>query len=316
VTIKESPVTSSAAPDGPGGASARFAGVHVALTTPFAAPEGEVDHDALEAHCDWLVGEGIDGLIPNGSLGEYEAMDQAERQSVVETVAAVTRGRAKLIVGVSGVNWRIAGEHTRHAIDVGADGVMLLPPTNHSPTPTELRDHYRSVAAYGLPVVVYNNPFSTHIDLTPDSIVDLAEIDGIAAVKESSRDVRRISELIERVPHLEALCGPDDLALESALMGAVGWIGGFTGAFPAEAIAVFRRGQAGDVAAALPQYRALLPLFRWDSDPRFVEAVKHTIDLLGRRGGGVPRPPRRVLSEDDRRLLAAQFAHARAALAG
>ena len=291
-----------------------FAGVHVALTTPFAAADGAIDHDALEAHCDWLLHEGIDGLIPNGSLGEYEAMDLAERQSIVETVAAVTRGRAKLIVGVSAVNWRIAGEHTRHAIEVGADGVMLLPPTNHAPTPQELHDHYRSVAAHGLPVIAYNNPFSTRVDLTPDLIAGLAEIDGIAGVKEFSGDVRRISELIARVPHLEILCGADDLALESALMGAVGWIGGFTGALPAQTVELFRQGQEGAVAAALPTYRAMLPLLRWDSGPRFVEAIKHTIDLLGGRGGGVPRPPRRVLDESDRRLVASQLAHAQAVL--
>jgi 1-pyrroline-4-hydroxy-2-carboxylate deaminase len=296
--------------------NARFAGVHVALTTPFDAATGAIDHDALEAHCAWLVEQGIDGLIPNGSLGEYEAMDLSERQSVVETVASVARGRAKLVVGVSAVNWRIAGAHTRHAIEVGADGVMLLPPTNHAPTPSELRDHYRSVASHGLPVIAYNNPFSTRVDLTPDVIEDLADIEGVVAVKEFSGDVRRISELIERVPHLEVLCGADDLALESALMGAIGWIGGFTGALPKETIALFRAGRAGEVTGVLPQYRALLPLFRWDSGPRFVEAIKYTIDLLGQRGGGVPRPPRRVLDEGDRGRVAAQLAHARATLAG
>jgi dihydrodipicolinate synthase/N-acetylneuraminate lyase len=309
-------VTARAGSNTPPNTAPRLAGVHVALTTPFSAPDAAIDHDALEAHCAWLVEAGIDGLIPNGSLGEYESMDLAERQSVVETVASVTRGRAKLIVGVSGANWRIAGEHTRHAIEVGADAVMLLPPTNHAPTSLELRDHYRSVAAHGLPVIVYNNPFSTRVDLTPEVIEDLAAVDGIAAVKEFSGDVRRISELIERVPELEILCGADDLALESALMGAVGWIGGFTGAFPAETVELFRQGRAGEVTAALPRYRALLPLFRWDSGPRFVEAIKHTIDLLGQRGGGVPRPPRRVLDEGDRRLVAAQTAHARAVLAG
>jgi 1-pyrroline-4-hydroxy-2-carboxylate deaminase len=296
--------------------SPRLAGVHVALTTPFDAASGAIDHEALAAHCDWLVTQGIDGLIPNGSLGEYESMDLGERQSVVETVASVTGGRAKLIVGVSAVNWRIAGAHTRHAIDVGADAVMLLPPTNHAPTRAELRDHFRSVAAHGLPIIAYNNPFSTRVDLTPALIEDLADIDGVAAVKEFSGDVRRISELIERVPHVEVLCGADDLALESALMGAVGWIGGFTGALPAETVALFRAGRGGDVAAVLPQYRALLPLFRWDSGPRFVEAIKHTIDLLGQRGGGVPRPPRRVLDEADRQRVAAQLAHAQAVLGG
>jgi 1-pyrroline-4-hydroxy-2-carboxylate deaminase len=287
-----------------------LAGVHVALTTPFDPDTASVDLTAYEAHCDWLLGQGITGLVPNGSLGEYESLSPAERRDCVAVAAQVAKGRGKLIVGVSAPNWRIAGEHTKHAAELGADAVMLLPPTNHLPTRDELRDHYRSVAAHGLPIVVYNNPFSTRIDLMPEIIAELAEIDGVASVKEFSGDVRRISEIIERAPHLEVLCGADDLALESALMGATGWIGGFTGALPAATVRLFERARAGDVAAALPEYRALLPLLRWDSGPRFVEAIKHTIDLVGARGGGLPRPPRRVLPTEDQVRVAQQLARA------
>ncbi len=290
-----------------------LSGVHVALTTPFDPASGALDLDALETHAAWLIDNGIDGLVPNGSLGEYESMDRDERRAVVETVARVTKGRAKLIVGVSGPNWRIAGDHTRHAAEVGADAVMLLPPTNHLPTVPELVDHYRSVAQHGVPVVVYNNPFSTRIDLTPDLIGRLGELDGITAVKEFSGDVRRISGIAETAPHLELLCGADDLALESALMGATGWIGGFTGALPRETVRVFELGRLGDLVGALPLYRALLPLLRWDSGPRFVEAIKHTIDLLGLTAGGPPRPPRRTLEPEDATAIARQLANARAA---
>jgi len=290
-----------------------LSGVHVALTTPFDAATGALDLDALERHAAWLLERGMDGLVPNGSLGEYEAMDRDERRAVVETVARVTRGRAKLIVGVSAPNSRIAGDHARHAADLGADAVMLLPPTNHLPTNAELVDHYRSVAQHGVPVVVYNNPFSTRVDLTPELIAQLGELDGIAAVKEFSGDVRRISEIAERAPHLQLLCGADDLALESALMGATGWIGGFPGALPRETLRVFELGRLGDLATAVPLYRALLPLLRWDSGPRFVEAIKHTIDLLGLDGGGPPRPPRRALAPDDASRIARQLAHAQAA---
>ncbi len=288
-----------------------LSGVHVALTTPFDPATGALDLDALEAHAAWLLDNGITGLVPNGSLGEYESMDRDERRAVVETVARVTKGRGKLIVGVSAPNWRIAGDHARHAAEVGADAVMLLPPTNHASTRAELSDHYRSVAQHGVPVVVYNNPFSTRTDLTPDIIAELGELDGITAVKEFSGDVRRISEIAERAPHLELLCGADDLALESALMGATGWIGGFTGALPRETVRLFELGRLGDVAAALPLYRALLPLFRWDTGPRFVEAIKLTIDLLELRAGGPPRPPRRVLDDISRELVSHQLQHAR-----
>jgi 4-hydroxy-tetrahydrodipicolinate synthase len=292
-----------------------LSGVHVALTTPFDPTSGALDLRALETHTAWLVDNGVDGIVPNGSVGEYEAMDRDERRAVVETVARVTKGRVKLIVGVSAPNWRMAGDHARHAADVGADAVMLLPPTNHLPTTLELLDHYRSVAQHGLPVVVYNNPFSTRIDLTPELIARLGELEGIAAVKEFSGDVRRVSEIAERAPHLQVLCGADDLALESALMGATGWIGGFTGALPREALRVFELGRLGDLAAAVPLYRAMLPLLRWDSTPRFVEAIKHAIGLQGLTGGGPPRAPRRVLEPDDARTVAAQLARIRAASA-
>jgi dihydrodipicolinate synthase/N-acetylneuraminate lyase len=291
-----------------------LAGVHVALTTPFDPVTGALDLDALATHAEWLIDNGIDGLVPNGSMGEYEAMDRDERRAVAETVAHVARGRAKLIVGVSAPNWRIAGDHARHAAELGADAVMLLPPTNHLPTIPELIDHYRSVAQYGVPVVVYNNPYSTRIDLTPELLARLGELDGIAAVKEFSGDARRISAIAELAPHLELLCGADDVALESALMGATGWIGGFTGALPRETIRVFELGRQGDVATALPLYRALLPLLRWDSDSRFVEAIKHTLDLLGLTAGGPPRPPRRTLSTEDASTVARQLTHAQTAI--
>ena len=293
-------------------AATALAGVHVALTTPF-TPEGAVDHDALEAHCDALLAAGIAALVPNGSLGEYESLTADERRANVETAVRVARGRGRVIAGVSAPDWRTAAAHARHALEVGADAVMLLPPTNHAATQAELVDHFRSVAAEGLPVVAYNNPFSTRTDLTPELIARLADVEGVVGVKEFSGDVRRVSAIIERTPQLAVLCGSDDLALESAVMGAVGWIGGFTGALPAATVRLWELARLGDVAAALPAYRALLPLLRWDATPRFVEAIKHTIDLLGGRAGGPPRPPRRILGEGDRAVVATQLAAARAA---
>jgi dihydrodipicolinate synthase/N-acetylneuraminate lyase len=298
------------APDG----HVDLAGVHVALTTPFTAT-GAVDRDAYAAHCDDLLGAGIAGLVPNGSLGEYESLTADERRANVETAVAAVRARGAglVIAGVSAPDWRTAAGHARHAAECGADAVMLLPPTNHAPTDAELVDHFRSVAAEGLPVVAYNNPFSTRTDLTPELLARLAGIEGVVAVKEFSGDVRRVSAILERSPELAVLCGSDDLALESALMGAVGWIGGFTGALPAATVRLWGLGRSGDVVAALPTYRAMLPLLRWDATPRFVEAIKHAIDLVGGRAGGPPRPPRRVLDEADRALVARQLAAARAA---
>ena len=290
-----------------------LSGVHVAVTTPFEPATGAVDHAALEAHCDWLIEHGVDGLVPNGPLGEYETLDRGERRAVVETVARVAAGRAKLIVGVSGPDWRVASDHADHAAELDATGVMLLPPTGHLPTREELKDHFRAAAQADLPIVVVNDPSAARIDLSPEIIADLAEIEGVSAVMECSGDVRRLSAIHELAPLLQLLCGSDDLALESALMGATGWIGGFTGALPEETGRLFELGRAYDVADALPLYRSLLPLLRWDSGPRFVEAIKHTIDLIGGRGGGPPRPPRRVIEGEDGMLIQRQLELARTA---
>lgn len=291
-----------------------LSGVHVALTTPFDPATGSIALDLLETHASRLLDNGITGLVPNAPLGEYESMDRDERRAVVETVARVTMGRGRLIVAVSAPNWRVAGDHARHAAEVGADAVMLLPPTQHACTRVEIIDHFRSVAQHGLPIIIANDPFLTRTDLTPERIAELGDIDGVAAVTDLSGDVRRISEIIERAPHLELLCGADDLALESALMGATGWIGGLTGALPRAAVRLFELGRLGDVAAALPLYRTLLPLFRWNSGPRSVEAIKHVIDLLDLSGGGPPRPPRRILDDVDRELVTRQLQQARSVL--
>ena len=284
-----------------------LSGVHAALTTPFEPATGKVDLDRLQAHADWLVEQGVDGIVPNAPVGEYESLDRAERKAIVEAVASVTAGRAKLIVGVSGPSWRVSSHLADHAADMEATAVMLLPPTNHLPTREELKDHFTSVAECDLPVIIANDPVATRIDLTPEIIADLAEIEGVSAVKEFSGDVRRLSAIHELSPLLQLMCGADDLAFESALMGATAWIGGLPGALPVETRRMFELGRAGDRAQGLPLYRSLLPLLRWGSGPRAVEAVKHAIDKLGHPGGGPPRPPRRVLEGEDQMLVERQL---------
>jgi len=288
-----------------------LSGVHVALTTPFERGDGSVDVEALEQHVRWLLDHGISGLVPGSTLGEYATLDGDERRAVVGAVARARHGRGRLIVGISAPNWRMTGANALHAAEVGADAVLLLPPTSHTPTHAELLDHYRSAAQYGVPIVVHNDPAATQVDLTPATVADLAEIDGVVAVLESSGDVRRISEIAQLAPHLQLLCGTDDLALESALMGAVGWVSGFTGALPRETVRLFELGRLGAVAEAVPPYRALLPLLRWGSGQRSVEAVKHTLDLLGLPAGGPPRAPRRALDPQDRTRIARQLEVAR-----
>jgi 1-pyrroline-4-hydroxy-2-carboxylate deaminase len=277
----------------------QFDGVHVATTTPFHPDTLEVDLDGFTRHCSWLLDEGITGLFPNGSLGEYEAMSPEERRSLWQAAVEVAEGRGLVVSGLSGPSARAICELAEQAKADGVDGAMVLPPTNHPSTLDELVAHYTAIAEVGLPVIAYNNPFSTRTDLTPDILARLSQIDGVVGVKEFSGDVRRVSEIIELAPELEVICGCDDLALESALMGATGWIGGFTGTFPAATVRIFEAGRAGELDDALDLYRTMLPALRWDSGPRFVQAIKLSIDLVGGSAGGPTRPPRLPLPSED-----------------
>lgn len=291
---------------------AHFDGVYVATTTPF-AEDGSVDLDVFRAHCRWLIDDGIAGLVPNGSLGEYESLDDAERRAVVEAAIEAADGRAKVVPGVSAAGSHQSLAATEHARDAGCDGVMALPPVIHPATHAEIVEHFRTIARAGLPIIAYNNPGSTKKDLLPPVLAGLADIDEVVAVKEFTGDVRRISALLELRDDLEVICGADDVAFESAVMGATGWIGGFTGVFPAAMVELFELGRAGRIAEALPRYRAMLPLLRWDTGPQFVQAIKLAQTLVGQPVGGT-RPPRLPLSDEDAATVTAQVEHALAAL--
>jgi 4-hydroxy-tetrahydrodipicolinate synthase len=287
-----------------------FAGVYVAATTPFRAG-GSLDLERYERHCAWLADEGVDGVIPNGSLGEYEALNDAERAAVVTAAMTGVGGRIPVVPGVSGKTGSEARRWADHAAEAGAPAVMALPPTSHKPTDPEVVAHFAEVAKAGLPIIAYNNPFSTRVDLIPALLARIAdEVGQVVAVKEFSQDARRIWQIREQAPRIEAICGCDDTFVESMLAGATGWIAGFANAFPAQSVRLHRLCAAGDWATAAKLYRAMLPILRWDADPRFVQAIKLGQEEAGRYGGPV-RLPRLPLPDDE---AAEVRAAARAAL--
>ena len=275
----------------------RFPGVLAATTTPFTA-DGQLHAGLFAEHCTWLIDEGVQGLVPVGSLGEYETLTEPEREQVVTTAILAARGRALVVPGVSGRSAAEAMRWAEHARVAGADAVMCLPPTSHAPTDDEVVAHFAAVAEVGMPVIAYNNPFSTRVDLTPPLLARLAEVDGVVAVKEFSQDVRRIARIMEVAPSLEVLVGCDDLLAEGVLMGATGWIAGFVNALPAASVRLFELCRAGQWEEAVPLYRAMLPALRWDADPAFVQAIKIAQDEVGRYAGPV-RLPRLPLGDAD-----------------
>ena len=277
--------------------AARFAGVYAATTTPF-RDDGSVDFGQFGQHCAWLVGEGVAGLIPNGSLGEYEALSEAERARIVTTAIDAADGRVPVVPGVSAKSGPEARRWAEQAAGAGAAAVMSLPPTSHKPPADEVVAHFAEVARAGLPIIAYNNPFSTRVDLTPPLLARLAGIEQVRGVKEFSQDSRRVAQIREQAPRLEVICGCDDTFVEAMLLGATGWIAGYVNAFPAASVRLYELCRAGDYAGAMDLYRVLLPALRWDADPRFVQAIKLAQEEAGRYGGPV-RLPRLPLPADE-----------------
>src|SRR6201986_4895722 len=264
--------------------AARFAGVYAATTTPF-RDDGSVDFDLFGKHCAWLADEGVAGLTPNGSLGEYETLTDSERAQIVTVAIEAVDGRIPVVPGVSGKSAREAVGWAEQAATAGAAGVMSLPPTSHKPTDDEGVAHYTGTAGTGLPIIAYNTPFSTRADLVPPLLARLAEIEQVRAVKEFSQDSRRVVQIQEQAPGLEVICGCDDTLVEAVLLGATGWIAGYVNAFPASSVRLFDLAAAGDFPAAMDLYRTLRPALRWDRDPRFVQAIKNAQEEAGRYGG-------------------------------
>lgn len=268
----------------------KFAGVYVASTTPFGA-DGALDLDRFADHCAWLVDEGVAGIIPNGSLGEYETLTDQERAAVLQTAFDSVGARTDVVPGVSGKSGGEARRWAERAAEGGARSVMCLPPTSHAPTAVEVVAHFAEVAKAGLPIIAYNNPYSTRIDLTPDVLAQIAdEVELVVAVKEFSQDVRRVAHIREVAPRLEVLCGCDDTFVEAMLMGAVGWIAGFVNAFPAQSVRLHELCRDREWDKAIELYRKMLPILRYDAEPRFVQAIKVAQDEAGRYGGPVRLP--------------------------
>lgn len=293
-------------------------GVIVATALPYredaTAPAGlAVDYDRFAEHCRWLVDSGCRGVGPNGSLGEYSALTDQERRRVVRTAVETVGADGVVVAGVHAPGSHQARHWAEIAAEDGADGVLCLPPTMYRANRAEIVAHFEAVASAGLPVMVYNNPIDTKVDLTPGLLAEIARIDGVVAVKEFSGDVRRVLEIKEKAPGLEVVAGADDVVLEALLMGAAGWFAGFPNVFPAESALLYELAAAGKLDEARALYEPLVAAFRWDSRTEFVQAIKLGMDLVGRYGGPC-RPPRGPLTAEHRGAVTADMTRAVTAL--
>jgi len=282
-----------------------FHGVFTALVTPMKA-NGDVDFNALARQVGTQVDSGIHGLVPLGSTGEFYALSAQERRAVLKAVLEAAGGRVPVVAGVNAGSTRDVVAFSREAEELGCAGVMLAPPYYSLPRLDELRAHIKAVNdAIGIPIILYNYPGRTGVDMTPEFIEKLADLPRVRYVKESTGEIGRISTLLRRCgDRLGIFCGGDTVAFESLALGAIGWVGGVANVVPCSHIELYRlMVEKRDFAAARKLYFQMLPLLSlMENGGKYTQWVKAACGLMG-RPVGAPRSPLRAATAAELRQL-------------
>lgn len=280
-------------------------GVFPAVTTQLHKDQS-LDLKAQAEHLEVLIDSGIHGLILCGSLGENQTLAPDEKRVVVQHALEVAGGRVPVLSGVAEMSTAAACQYVQDMETLGADGVMVLPAMVYKSDPRETMAHFRTVAAATtLPIIVYNNPVGYAVDITPSMFAQLADVENLVAIKESSADTTRITELYNACGDRYALFGGvDTLIPECVLMGATGWIAGVGLAFPKENARMWALMQAGEWDKARALWRWFLPLMTLDIGPRFVQKIKLALQEVG-LGKEWVRAPRLTLAGTEREEILA-----------
>jgi len=271
-----------------------FQGVYAVICTPFTQND-KVDETALRKHVRFLVDEGkVHGIIPNGSTGEFTALSEEERKTIAKIVIDEVAGKVPVVAGTASVSTKETVMYTQHAANIGADGVMIVPPYYCHPNNEEIFGHYRTITKNSdIEIIVYNNPSTSGVDMKPELIARLAEFERISHVKESSGDITRVAE-IQRLcgDKMRVFCGCDNLSLEMFIMRAVGWIAPVANVLPQLCVELYELASVEkDFEKARKLYFKLLPLFNmFETTGQYIQLTKAGLGILG-RPYGIPRKP-------------------------
>jgi 4-hydroxy-tetrahydrodipicolinate synthase len=284
--------------------SVDWRGVFPAVTTQLHKDQS-LDLEATARHIEVLLESGVSGLVMLGSLGENQQLLPEEKRQVMAAAIETARRRVPVLSGVIENSTAGAITYARDMEKLRADGLMLLPAMVYKADARETIAHYRSVAAAtALPIICYNNPLAYQVDITPDMFAELADVKNFVAIKESSGDVRRITDLRNATGDRYLLfCGVDDLILESVLLGATGWIAGMGLAFPQENQHFWDLAIAGDYQAALQIYAWFTPLLHLDTPIKFVQYIKLAIQEAGLGAEWVRAPRLPLVGQERERVL-------------
>lgn len=265
-----------------------------------------IDHAATMRHVLQMVEAGVHGIVMMGTIGENNSLLPEERRELLSATVKAVAGRVPVLTGVSELTTAAACRYAADAASLGADGIMLMPAMAYRADAREAVAHYRAVAqATPLPLICYNNPKSYHVDLTPQLLRELADLENIVAVKEASGDPRRLTDIVNVMGDRYLLfAGIDDIVLESVLLGAVGTVFGLVCGFPQETLRMWRHAVKGEWEQARAIYRWFMPLLHLDDHPKLVQYTKLVVQECG-MGSELTRPPRLPLAGEERdRVLA------------
>ena len=283
----------------------KWAGVFPAVTTQFRADQS-LDLEATAAHIRILMDSGVHGLIMLGTVGENTALEPEEKRAVLRMAIETVDKKIPVLSGVAECSTAMACRFAADGEALGLDGLMTLPAMVYKSDARETLNHFRTVArASGLPIMIYNNPVSYGVDLSAEMFAALADEPTLVAIKESSDDPRRLTDIVNRCGDRYILfSGVDDLVLESVLLGAVGWVAGMVNAFPAESLRLWDLAVAGKWEQARTLYRWFTPLLHLDTDVKLVQYIKLAQAMAG-LGSETVRHPRMILEGAERERVQA-----------
>ena len=290
--------------------SIEWQGVFPAATTQFHADQS-LNLEATLSHLDVMLDAGINGLIMLGTVGENCSLTPGEKRQILKATVDHVAGRVPVLSGVAECTTADACKFARDAESLGLDGLMVLPGMVYKSSPRETITHFRTVArASGLPIMCYNNPVSYGVDITPAMFIELSDEPTLIAIKESSENPRRITDLRNAVGHRYLLfCGVDDLILESLILGVEGWVSGLVNAFPHENRLLWDLAQAGRWEEARALYQWYTPLLHLDTIPTLVQCIKLAEAECG-LGNEMVRAPRLPLTGSERDEVVEIIRHA------
>lgn len=269
----------------------RWAGVFPAVTTKF-KPNEDLDIAEMERHFEFQIQNGVHGLVTGGSLGEASTLTLEEKLEVAATALRVSAGRVPVLANVSETSTRNAIRYVEAAAKLGVQGLMLMPAVLYPADTREAMTNVRTIAAAAqLPIMIYNNPVSYRVDLKPEDMAELADCEWLVAIKESTDNIRRITDLRNTLgTRYQLFIGVDDLSFEALALGCEGLLAGLCDAFPAETVAIYKLMQAKRYDEALKIYQWFMPLLHLDVSAKLVQNIKLAEAMAGVGNENVRRP--------------------------